>query len=147
LAARPALRIAKVVCELNFDADRWLALYANRRGSYADAIKHLKGALAATPEDPAERLNLVVNLIFRDNGEFGEEARTHARVAIFNGGPEARVRFRLRLANTANRDALCRSFEDIFEHVKHEWEAWRERRRKIQEPEWFGQALHFEWRP
>jgi len=146
-AAKPLFRIAKSLCVLNFDADNWLALYANRRRSYTDAIWHLKGALTAVPEDPSTRLNLVVNLIFRDSGEFGEEARTHARIAIFHGGPETRDRFRLRLANTHNREALCQKFAETFENVKREWEAWRERRLKVSAPERFSQVVHMEWRP
>jgi tetratricopeptide (TPR) repeat protein len=137
--------IAKGICDINFDADNWLALYANRKRSYREAIAHLKVALAAIPEDPSARLNLVVNLIFQNDGQLVEEAHGHAEIAIFHGGPETRDRFRLRLTNTENRDKLCEQFEEIFNIVKRKREEWMERRREILKPEMFGRVMHFEF--
>lgn len=144
--ARPLFAMAKRLCDVNFDADIWLALYANRRGSYEEAIGHLRAALAAIPEDASTRLNLVVNLIFQNNGQLVEESRAHAKIAIFHGGPETRSRFRLRLTNTENRDELCEQFEEIFDIVKREREEWMERRGEVLKPEAFGGVIHFEFR-
>lgn len=138
--------IAKRLCAMNFDADTWLALYANRRGAYEEAIEHLKGALTARPEDASTRLNLVMNLIFQNKGLFANDSRIQAKIAIFHGGPETHNRFRLRLTNTENRDDLCRQFEKIFEEVMSERKGWVERRREILKPEAFGDAIHFEFR-
>jgi hypothetical protein len=102
--------------------------------------------LAAIPEDPSARLNLVVNLIFQNDGQLVEEAHGHAEIAIFHGGPETRDRFRLRLTNTENRDKLCEQFEGIFNIVKRKREEWMKRRREILKPEMFGRMMHFEFR-
>jgi tetratricopeptide (TPR) repeat protein len=145
--ARSLFSIAKHLCDLNFNADTWLALYANRRGFYEEAITHLKAALATIPEDPSTRLNLVVNLIFQSKGNFNETARVNAKIAIFHGGPEARDRFRLRLANTRNREELCEQFNEIFNIVKNEREERVRRRQEVLKPQVFGDVIHFELRP
>jgi tetratricopeptide (TPR) repeat protein len=145
--AQPLFTIAKALSDLNFEADKWLALYSNRRARFGDAIIRLKGALASIPEDPSVRLNLVVNMIFNnDRREFTEEAQAHARIAIFHGGPTARDRFRLSLMNTPHREDLCKQFSDIFDSVQQEWGAWRGRRKEVLAPQAFGQVLHTEWR-
>lgn len=145
--ARPLFTAANMLSDLDFEADKWLALYSNRSGRFGDAIKHLKKALAAIPEDPSVRLNLALNLIFLHKGEFAEEPLAHAKIAIFHGGPETRDRFRLSLVNTRNREDLCNQFEDIFNSIKEELEAWRERRKAVLAPQTFGQVTHIEWRP
>lgn len=145
--AQPLFAITKALSDLTFEADKWLALYSNRRGRFGDAITHLKGALASIPEDPSVRLNLVLNLIFNDDHrEFTEEAQAHARIAIFHGGPTTRDRFRLSLVNTPNREDLCKQFGEIFNAVQQEWEAWRARRKEVLAPQAFGQVIHTEWR-
>ena len=143
---RPLFRIARKICDVNFDADKWLALYANRKGAYGEAITHLKSALAAVPEDPSVRLNLVVNMIFQSKGQFVGEALRQAEIAIFHGGPETRNQFRVRLTNTEKCDYLCEQFEEIFNAVKRKHDEWRERRREVLKPEKFGEAIHFEFR-
>ena len=144
--AQPLFRVAKRLCDLNFDADSWLALYANRRGAYAEAVAFLKSALAAMPEGPSVRLNLVMNLIFQNGGQFDDCARSHAKIAIFHGGPETRNRFRLRLTNTDNKDGLCEQFGEILEVVRSERDEWMDRRREVLRPEMFGGVMHVEFR-
>jgi tetratricopeptide (TPR) repeat protein len=144
--ARTLLRIAKGLCELSIDFDRWLALYANRRGAYAEAAAHLRGALAVVPEDPSIRLNLVVNLIFQNGGQFDDGAINQAKIAIFHGGPETLDQFRLRLTYTENSEKLCEEFRAIFEVVQAERDEWIERRRKILKPAIFGRVMHCEFR-
>lgn len=146
LLAQPLFRVAKRLSELNFDADSWLALFANRRGAYAEAAALLKSALAAMPEDPSARLNLVMNLIFQNEGKFGDCARNHAKIAIFHGGPEAQNRFRLMLTNTDNKDRLCEQFSEIVEVVRSEREEWIRRRSEVLKPEQFGRVIHVEFR-
>ncbi|MFH1739275.1 MAG: DUF4062 domain-containing protein [bacterium] len=145
--ARPLFRTATRLCDVNHAAESWLALYANRRGAYAEAIAHLKSALAAVPEDPSTRLNLVMNLIFQNEGQFTDCARTHAKTAIFHGGPETIDRFHLRLLNTENKSELCEKFGEIFEVVRCERDQWVERRREVLKPEMFGGVMHIEFRP
>jgi len=144
--ARPIFKIAKGICSMNFDTDRWLALYANRRCSYAEAIEHLKGSLTAVPEDPSARLNLVVNLLFQNEGQFNSDSRAHGKAAIFHGGPESLNQFRLRLINTVNRNELCKQFDEIFAMIKSEREEWIKRRQEVLKPEMFGEILHAEFR-
>jgi hypothetical protein len=144
--AHPLFLISKGICNLNFDANNWLALYANRRGHYEGAIAHLKAALAVIPEDPSTRLNLVVNLIFQTNNKFTDTAQLDAKIAIFHGGPATRDRFRLRLVNTENREELSEQFNKIFNVVEKERKEWRSRRSKVLKPEVFGDAVHLEWR-
>jgi tetratricopeptide (TPR) repeat protein len=144
--AKPLFKFANFISISNFDANKWLALYANRRGCYDKAISYLKSALTWVPENPSVRLNLVVNLIFRDGGAFGEEARKHARVAIFHGGAETCQRFRVQLTNTPGREILCQEFNIIFGEVVRERDAWVERRRTLLAPEKFGNAVHLEFR-
>lgn len=144
--ARPLFLIAKNFCELNFDANNWLALYANRRRYYEGAITHLKAALAVIPEDPSTRLNLVADLIFQSNNNFTDTAQLHAKIAIFHGGPATRDRFRLCLVNTKNREELSEQFNKIFNLVEKEREEWRSRRSEVLKPEVFGHVVHFELR-
>ncbi len=144
--AQPLFRVAKRLSELNFDADSWLALFANRRGVYAEAAAFLRSALAAMPEDPSTRLNLVMNLIFQNGGQFDDCARKHAKIAIFHGGPETQNRFRLRLTNTDNKDRLCEQFSEIVEIVRSERREWIDRRREVLKPETFGGVVHVEFR-
>jgi len=145
--AQPLFQIARRLCELTFDADSWLGLYANRRGAYAEAAGHLKDALAVVPENPSARLNLVMNLIFQNGGRFDDCARTHAKISIFHGGPETLNRFRLRLTNTENKDELCEEFRQIFEVVRTDRDGWVERRRVVLKPQVFGGVMHVEIRP
>lgn len=144
--AHPLCLIATRICELNFDANNWLALFANRSGCYSGAVAYLKRALAVIPEDAAVRLNLVVNLIFAHHGKLADDAHTHARIAIFHGGPETGAQFRLRLANTPNRDTLCQQFQAIFADTEPAWKAWRARRLEVLKPERFGDVVHVEAR-
>jgi hypothetical protein len=144
--ARPLFLIAKKFCDLNFVADNWLALYANRKGNHEGAVAHLKAALAAKPEDPSTRLNLVADLIFQNNYNFTDMAQLHAKVAIFHGGPATRDRFRLCLVNTKNREELSEQFDKIFHLVEKEREEWKSRRSEVLKPEVFGHVIHFEWR-
>jgi tetratricopeptide (TPR) repeat protein len=145
--AQPLFRIARRLCELSFDADSWLGLYANRRGAYTEAAGHLRDALAVKPENPLTRLNLVMNLIFQNGGQFDKCARTHARISIFHGGPETLNQFRLRLTNTENKDELCEQFRQILEVVRTERDGWVERRREVLKPEVFRGVMHVEIRP
>jgi tetratricopeptide (TPR) repeat protein len=144
--ARPLFSLAKGICDLNFYADKWLALYANRRGSYQQAVAHLKSALGAVADDPSVRLNLVLNMIFASKGKFEAESRRHAKIAIFHGGLETRNRFRLSLTNTQNQHALREEFEELFHEVVREREQWQQRRRQVLKPKAFGGVVHFEFR-
>ncbi|MCH8836570.1 MAG: hypothetical protein IIA60_02085 [Candidatus Marinimicrobia bacterium] len=144
--ARPLFRIAGKFCELNFDADRWLALYANRRGAYVEAGAHLEASLAVITEDPSTRLNLVMNLIFQNDNQFTDSALAHTKTAIFHAGPETLDHFRLRLTNTENKDELCEQFEQILLVVRNERDQWIERRREVLKPEVIGGIMHMEFR-
>jgi hypothetical protein len=119
----------------------------NRKGAYAEAAAFLRAALAVKPELPSCQLNLVMNLIFQNNGQFTDCARAHAKTAIFHGGAETIDQFRLRLTNTKNRDDLCKEFEDIFEVVRFERDQWIDRRKEVLKPERFGRIVHVELRP
>jgi tetratricopeptide (TPR) repeat protein len=143
--AAALFRAAKKRCRLNFDADRYLALFANRRGDYDKATDHLEQALCAIPEDPFVRLNLVANLVFRDCGTLGVEARRNARIALFHGGPELVDRFAVQLVNTDGREAVMQELAGILEVVAGERADWSERRRIVHEPEQFGTVIHMEF--
>lgn len=144
--AKPIFQIASSICELNFDADNWLSLYANRKGDYENAVSHLKLALSAIPEDPSTNLNLAMNLIFQNDGQLDDCARKYASSAIFHGGPETLNRFRLQLTNTENKDALIEQFQEFFEMIRLERNEWVKRRREVLKPEWFNGILHVEVR-
>jgi len=147
-AAQWLFLLSNKFSDLNFDANKWLALYTNRQGKYQQAILYLNRALAVIPEDPSPRLHLVLNMIFSENGCFTNDSREHAKAAIFHGGPDTRDQFRLQLINTPNREGLCRELNDVlFEEVKREREEWQQRRKEVLRPERFGAAIHFEFRP
>lgn len=136
------------VCPIDLQAPRWLALFANQKGDYDNAIKYLKACLQCVPENHSTRLNLAVNLIFRDGGRWSEESRKHAKAAIFHGGPEMKGRFRLCLSLTANREELFRVFEqELFREVEEERMAWLKRRHEVLKPQDFGGITHIEIRP
>lgn len=142
--ARPLFVAAKRLCGMNCDADRALALFANRRGNYSDAVDHLESALQMIPENPLIRLDLALNLILAADGEFTADAKHHVIAAIFHGGPAARDQFRLRLTNTENRDELLQKFDELFELVKTERDEWLKRRSEVTKPEMFGHVMHVE---
>lgn len=139
-------RITRRVCSLCFDANRWLALYCNRRGDYDQAITHLENALSAMPENPYVRLNLAANLVFRNDGVFSEDALRHVRIAVFHGGPEILSRFGMQMTNTAGRESLVAQVAEVFASVAEERDRWLERRRAVQAPEKHGGVIHLEFR-
>jgi tetratricopeptide (TPR) repeat protein len=145
-AAQVLFRAAKRVCWMTFDADRWLALYANQRGDYAEAAMRLEGALAWIPEDPRVRLNLVANQVFGLHGALGEDAIRNLRAALFHGGPEILDRFAIQVTNTRGRDALVLQARELLEAVAREREQWLERRGQVQAPEQHGGIIHIEIR-
>jgi tetratricopeptide (TPR) repeat protein len=147
LIAKPLFRLAHWVCPLDWESARWLALFANRKGRYGEAIKWLQFAVYFLPESPSTRLNLAANMIFVEGGKWTQHSRIHAKVASFHGGSDARERFRLLLTNTPTRDLLIKEFDDVlFEQVKKEREAWQQRRQVVLGPEKFGEVIHVEFR-
>ena len=141
--AKYIFKIAIAINELNLKVNNWLALYANQKGFYEDAILYLKNGLCAVPEDPSTRLNLVANLIYL-NQSFTKEAINHARIAIIHGGPETVARFKFRLINTKNQEAYCDIFNALFEEVKADYVARQKRKSEILKPEIFGNTVHVE---
>lgn len=145
--SRRVFQTATMINELNYDANTWLALIANRTGNYDVAIAALQTALAAIPQAPFTRLNLAMNMIFRDGGRFTEDSRRQAKRAIFHGGPEAKERFSLQLVRTSTADELRTEFNDVlFQDVKREREEWQKRRREVLRPETHADVLHVEFR-
>jgi tetratricopeptide (TPR) repeat protein len=144
--ASPLFTLSKRFSELNYYSDIWLALYANRKTDFKKAILHLFSALSVKPEDPSTRLNLVMNMIFLEEGKFTESSREHMKITIFHGGPSTREQFKLRLINTKNKNQLIIEFDELFELVKKEREDWSIRRKEILKPEKFGEIMHFEFR-
>lgn len=144
--ASPLFILSKRFSELNCDSDIWLALYANRKADCPKAITHLLNALSVKPEDPSTRLNLVMNMIFLEEGKFTENSKEHMKITIFHGGPSTREQFKLRLINTENKKQLIDEFDGLFEIVKKEREDWAIRRKEILKPEVFGEIIHFEFR-
>jgi hypothetical protein len=124
-----------------------MALFANEIGDYPSAIQLLKICLCSMPESYADRLNLVLNLIFQAGGKWTELAIGHARAALFFAGPSAKERFHLCLLNTASKDELVSFMENtLVPEVKDEWNAWRQRRQQVLKPQKFGEILHVEFR-
>jgi tetratricopeptide (TPR) repeat protein len=144
--ASPLFTLSKRFSELNYYSDVWLALYANRKTDFKKAILHLLSALSIRPEAPSTRLNLVMNMIFLEEGKFTESSREHMKITIFHGGPSTREQFKLRLINTKNKNQLIIEFDELFELVKKEREDWSIRRKEILKPEKFGEIMHFEFR-
>ncbi|MGH7801848.1 MAG: DUF4062 domain-containing protein [Thermodesulfobacteriota bacterium] len=144
--AQPLFRMLKSLCDLSFDPNRWLALYANRKGHYAEAASYLESALSVSPEILSVRLNLVMNMLFQNHNQFDDYARQNAKVAIFHGGPETLHRFQLQLTNTKNKDELFEQFSKIFEEVRAERDEWIKRRGEVLKPEKFGGIIHLEIR-
>ena len=108
---------------------------------------HLKDALSTITEDVWTRLNLTVDMIFRDKGKFTEESRKQARIALFHGGPGMRHGFRLRLTNTEACEDLCTEFEgELVGQIRSEREKWQQRREKVLRSEEFGEVIHLEFR-
>lgn len=141
-------RYALRICPLDFDAAKWLALFANEKGDYNTAIRLLGICLSAMPENYSARLNLTLNLIFREGGRWTDLARKHAKAAIFHAGRSAKERFRICLLNTASRDDLIKTFDEVLcEEVKNDREGWTQRRREVLKPQKFGEVLHVEFRP
>jgi tetratricopeptide (TPR) repeat protein len=144
---KPLFRLAHWVCPLDSESARWLALFANRKGRYGEAIKWLQFAVCSSPEDPSTRLNLAANMIFVEGGKWGQHSRMHAKVALFHGGPATRERFRLLLTNTPTKDTLIKEFDEVLlEQVRRAREAWQQRRQVILGPEKFGDVIHHEFR-
>jgi tetratricopeptide (TPR) repeat protein len=147
LIAKPLFRLAHWVCPLDRESARWLALFANRKGRYGEAIKWLQFAVCSLPDDPSTRLNLAANLIFAEGGKWGQDSRIHAKVALFHGGLATKERFRLLLTNTPTKDLLIKEFDEVLlEQVKKEREAWQQRRQVVLGPEKFGEVIHVEVR-
>ena len=147
LIAKPLFRLAHWVCPLDWESARWLALFANRKGRYGEAIKWLQFAVCSLPENPFTRLNLAVNLIFVEGGHWTQHSRIHAKVASFHGGSATRERLTLLLTNTPSKDLLIKEFDEVLlEQVKNEREAWQRRRRVVLGPEKFGEVIHVEFR-
>ena len=73
---------------LNTIASTELALRANRAGHYAAAANYLRYALAAAPENPSCRLNLVANLVFLAAGTLTDEGREQLRSRHSMGAPK-----------------------------------------------------------
>lgn len=145
--SRLSCETATMINELNYDANAWLALVANRTGNYDVAISALQTALAAIPEDPSARLSLAMNMIFRDGGKFTKDSRRQAKRAIFHGGPEAKARFSLQLVRTSTADELKAEFNEVlFEEVKRERDEWKKRRQEVLRPERYADTLHVEFR-
>lgn len=144
--ARPLFGVAKRVCALSFDADRWLALYANRNGSYQVASEHLSNALAAIPEDPFVRMNLSANLIFGSGGVLPEDATQSLRASFFHAGPQMLERFAVQMTNSDNSEYLIARASVVLDEVTAERGAWLERRGEIHAPEQYGSTIHIEIR-
>jgi len=138
--------LSKRFFDLNYYADGWLALYANRNIDFNKAIFHLFCALAVRPEDPSTRLNLVMNMIFLEDGKFTDNSREHMKITIFHGGPSTREQFELSLINTDNKNQLITEFDELFEIVKKEREDWAIRKKEILKLEKFGEIFHVEFR-
>lgn len=145
--AIPMFRLAVWLSRINFDANCWLALYANRRSDFVGAAQLLRAALAVKPEDPEARLNLVVNEIFAAGGTFDDASRRDAQIAVFHGGPGLVTQFGLRLINTENKEALRKEFEVLTIDAVKEHEEWRDRRAAVLKPEEFDGVSHLEFRP
>lgn len=145
-AADVIFRSALKIFPLNFEAADSVAFFANRKGNYENAIQFLAMALACIPERPAARLNLALDIIFKDGGRWNEQSKKEARAAIFHGGQQAKERFRICLVNTANRDELLNEFTLLLEQVQQEWQQWRERRKQVLKPQMFGGIMHVEIR-
>ncbi len=144
--AKTLFRSALWVFPLDSESARWMAVYANRRGAYVDAADWLHICLYWVPEDPSNRINLALNMIFRGKGKWTDSARKHAKAAIFHGGPPIRDRFRTSLVNTSNKDELCKELENLFEQTRREREEWRQRRRHVLRPQEYGGITHYEFR-
>ena len=145
--AIPMFRLAVWLSRINFDANRWLAMYAKRRSDFVGAVKLLSAALAVKPEDPEARLNLVMNEIFAAGGTFDDASRRNAKIAVFHGGPGLVGQFGLRLINTENKEALRKEFEVLTIDAVKEHEEWRDRRAAVLKPEEFEGVSHLELRP
>jgi tetratricopeptide (TPR) repeat protein len=145
--AKPLFRLAHWVCPLDWESARWLALFANRKGRYEEAIKWLQFAICSSPKDPSTRLNLAANLIFVEGGKWTKPSAIHAKVALFHGGPATRARLMLLLTNTPTKDLLMKEFDEVLvEQVKEERKAWQQRRQVVLGPEEFGDVTHIEFR-
>ena len=140
--------LAQSLHPTEYTAAKWMALFANEIGDYPSAIRLLKICLCSVPESYADRLNLVLNLIFQAAGKWTELAIAHARAALFFAGPSAKERFNLCLLNTASKDELVSFMENtLLPEVKDERDAWRQRRQQVLKPQQFGEILHVEFRP
>jgi tetratricopeptide (TPR) repeat protein len=147
LIAKPLFRLAHWVCPLDWESARWLALFANRKGRYGEAIKWLQFAVCSSSQDPSTRLNLAANLIFLEGGHWTQHSRIHAKVALFHGGRVTRERLRLLLTNTPTKELLIKEFDEvILEQVKKDRESWQQRRQVVLGPEKFGEVIHVEFR-
>jgi tetratricopeptide (TPR) repeat protein len=144
--ARPLFAVAQRICPVSFDAGRWLALYANRSGSYQVAIEHLGNALAAVPEDPFVRMNLAANLIFMASGTMDEDAVHNLKASFFHGGPQMLERFEVQMTNSDNGAELVRQASALLEQVTAERDSWLERRGEVHAPERYGSTTHIEIR-
>jgi hypothetical protein len=140
-------RLAIKICPMEYEASRWLALFANQTGRYDDAIFHLTACLQSIPESHGSRVNLALNLIFRDGGQWSEMSKHHAKAAIFHAGENIRERFRISLMNTRSRDELMVTFEQLLAEVEQQRSAWRSRRKDVLKPQEFGGITHVEIRP
>jgi tetratricopeptide (TPR) repeat protein len=143
-AGRLLFAAALRIWPLNFAAAEALALYANRRANYSQAVRYLGAAISASPELPSPRLNLVMNLIFLNRGAMTSDARLNLRMAIFHGGADVRERFQLRLINTPNRDNLMKEFKSVYKDATDAYDGWSARRANIRKPERFGNTMHLE---
>lgn len=140
--------LAQSLHPTEYTAAKWLALFANELGDYPSAIQLLKICLCSVPESYADRLNLVLNLIFQAGGKWTELAMAHARAALFFAGPSAKERFSLCLLNTASKDELVSLMGNtLLPEVIDERNAWRKRRQQVLKPQKFGGILHVEFRP
>lgn len=143
LAKVPFLLAARI-CVLDYEAARWLALFANRKGQYAEAIYWLKMCLSCVPEDAYSRLNLVVNMIFSQKGKWTDSVKRHAKAALFHAGPAIKERFKVALVNTSTREELIKEFDATVEETRAEWEQRKRRRLVVLKPQQFGPITHFE---
>lgn len=144
--ARPLFAVAQRICPISFDAGRWLALYANRSGSYQVAIEHLGNALAAVPEDPFVRMNLAANLIFMASGTMNGDAAHNLKASFFHGGPQMLGRFEVQMTNSDSGAELVLQASGLLEEVATERDSWLERRSEVHAPERYGSTTHIEIR-
>ena len=144
--SRILFRFSIKVFALDYEAGRWLALYANRTGQYAEAARWLQVCLFMKPEDSVTRLNLAANMIF-EKGQWTDPARIHVRAAIFHSGPSIKFSFKNSLINTRGGDKLYEELENVLiEQAGRDRESRQQHRREVLKPQQFGEITHFEVR-